>query len=171
MKENDTTPPPLSAFNYVNVKVLDDLKKFEDSYTNYEVLSPNTTYEDITYEYTDREIKEIIKGKAYLSIHKFPVTIGYKFPYIKKAYEARMQIFKSFDEMKNFIDENKGIVIYKMLKRRDETRYSIRFFDGLKFCCKFEYYYNNLLLKLSPLIWKTEKFICKIKTIMNILKS
>jgi hypothetical protein len=171
MNENDTILPPLSAFNnYVNVKVLDDLKKFEDSYTNYEVPL-NTTYEDITYDYTDKEIKEIIKGKAYLSIHKTPVTIGYNFPYKKKAYEAKIQIFKSFDEMKNFIDENKGIVIYKMFKRKDETRYSIRFFDGLKFCCRLEYYYNNLLLKLSPFIWKTERFIWKIKTIMNILKS
>ena len=115
MKENDTTPPPLSAFTnatYVNVKVLDDLKKVEDYYTNYEVPL-NTTYDDITYDYTDKEIKKIIKGKAYLSIHKFPVIIGYKFPYKKKAYEAKIQIFKSFDEMKNFIDENKGIVIYK----------------------------------------------------------
>jgi hypothetical protein len=174
MNENDTTSPPLSAFTdatYVNVKVLDDLKKFEDSYTNYEVPL-NTTYEDITYEYTDKEIKEIINGKAYLSIHKFPVTIAYNFPYKKKAYAATTQRFKTIEEMTNFINNNKGIVIHKIFKRRDETLYGMRCFDGLKFCCKFEYYYSNLILKLHLFKPKISKFFTNKKNlIMNALKS
>jgi hypothetical protein len=174
MNENDTTSPPLSAFTnatYVNVKVLDDLKKFEDSYTNYEVPL-NTTYEDITYDYTDKEIKEIVKGKAYLSIHEFPVTIAYNFPYKKKAYAATIQRFKTIEEMTNFINNNKGIVIYKIFKRRDETLYGMRYFDGLKFCCKFEYYYSNLLLKLHLFKAKISKFFTNKKNlIMNTFKS
>lgn len=175
MNENDTTPPPLSAFNrefnYIKVKVLGELKKIEDSCTNYEV-PPNTTYEDITYDYTDKEIKEIIKGKAYLSIHKFPVTIAYNFPYKKKPYAATIQRFKTIEEMTNFINNNKGIVIYKMFKRRDGTLYGMRYFDGLKFCCRLEYYYSNLLLKLDLFKAKINKlFTNKKNLIMNAFKS
>jgi hypothetical protein len=174
MNENDTTPPPLSAFTnvtYVDVKVLEDLKKFEDSYTNYEVPL-NTTYEDITYEYTDKEIKEIIKGKAYLSSHEFLVTIAYNFPYKKKPYAATIQRFKTIEEMTDFINNNKGIVIYKMFKRRDGTLYGMRYFEGLKFCCKFEYYYSNLLLKLHLFKPKINKFFTNKKNlIMNTFKS
>jgi hypothetical protein len=174
MNENDTISPFLSAFTnatYVNVKVLDDLKKFEDSYTNYEVPL-NTTYEDITYDYTDREIKEIIKGKAYLSSHEFPVTLAYNFPYKKKPYAATIQRFKTIEEMTSFINNNKGIVIYKMFKRRDETLYGMRYFDGLKFCCGLEYYYSNLLLKLDIFKAKINKFFTNKKNlIMNTFKS
>jgi hypothetical protein len=173
---NNETPPPLSAFTNIpriNVKVLDELKNlYGDDFNagldkNNIALLPSTTYEDITYDYTDKEIKEIVKGNAYLSKHKFPVIIGFNFPYKKKAYEVSLQIFKSLDEMKDFINNNKGIVIYKMFKRRDGTRYGMRTFNGLKFCCRLEYWYNNLLFKLNPFVWNIKRLKWKINTIFS----
>jgi hypothetical protein len=172
---NNETHPPLSAFTnvrYVNDKCADILRAFDNKSQDSEAqeVPVNTTYEDITYDYTDKEIKEIVKGKAYVSMHKSPVTIAYNFPYKKNPYTARMTIFKSLDEMKNFIDKNRGIVILTMFKRKDGTRYGMRSFDGLKFCCRLEYWYSNFLFfKLDQYKWKIiNYFNKKIKQIFGV---
>lgn len=112
------------------------------------ILPLNSTFEDISHDFTDQEIKTLIKGYAYRENNfKGPVCLAVNFPYKVRAYEATMRTFQSFKAVQDFLEDNKGIVIYKIFKRKDKELYAVRYFDGLKFKNKLEYIYSNLMVR------------------------
>jgi len=99
---------------------------------------------EINKSFNKQKLRDFMKDSKSFMYTRSPV-MPYKTGLTKKSileYEASSKTFKTFDELKKYIDENDGLIVHQTIHNTPFDKYMLRFFNIKTTFLK--YWYNRL---------------------------